>query len=397
MRFIEAAKFCEQFFGGRLTDFFSFTDLKLSVEILHSKKKFATDMIWLPYKHIGTGPNFVNLYMNQTLDSSFWMFNEPSLDNMCVICHTYGCQTADCWEEHEFFCSSENWPIVAKVRGLCIDTSIALSYYLDFKLGYVAWLSTDGTYIIYNSTSENWQIGKADRKISAQSPATYDSILLGNHHWTFSNDYACLEGKTTALSVSLALCNAGQFNCDSGACTKLSNKCDGKNDCLDGSDELNCQVVHVPYNYNKQLSPFYWSKDKVNITFEVVSVLNVDEKMGRIRAKFTMGAAWYDYRLDFLDLWGVFTMNTLSETEMNLIWQPVIEYENAELENFNYHRKLEIAVLRNTTFITRTPSTELYKSKVYNGAFNSLLLRAQIRFVEKYFYIQPQLSCRGGQ
>jgi hypothetical protein len=298
----------------------------------------------------------------------------------------HGCQTEDCWAKHAFFCSPDESPIVANVRGLCNDTAIALSYYPDNKLGSFAWLSIEGTYIIYNKTLEKWQARMANTRINAESPPIYDSLLLGNHRWTFSNDFNCLRGETSALSVSLALCNENRFNCDSGGCTKLRFKCDGENDCPDGSDELNCQVVQVPYNYNKQFSPFYWSKDKVNVTFEVVDVLNVDENMGKTRVKFTLGTAWYDFRLNFLDLWGAFTMNTLSETEMNSIWQPVIEFENAELENFDYHRKPEIAVFRNNTFTTRAPPEQLYKSIVYSGAYNSLLLRALIRFAEKYCF-----------
>jgi hypothetical protein len=71
---------------------------------------------------------------------------------------------------------------------------------------------------------------------------------------------------------------------------------------------------------------------------------------------------------------------------MNSIWQPVIEFENAELENFDYHRKPEIAVFRNNTFTTRALPEQLYKSIVYSGAYNSLLLRALIRFAEKYCF-----------
>ena len=35
----------------------------------------------------------------------------------------------------------------------------------------------------------------------------------------------------------VSYCNKGEFNCTNGHCISASNKCDGKNDCGDNSDE----------------------------------------------------------------------------------------------------------------------------------------------------------------
>ena len=35
-------------------------------------------------------------------------------------------------------------------------------------------------------------------------------------------------------------CDASEFRCNSGQCIKISDRCNLKADCVDGSDEMNC-------------------------------------------------------------------------------------------------------------------------------------------------------------
>jgi hypothetical protein len=213
------------------------------------------------------------------------------------------------------------------------------------------------------------------------------SDTIGNHHWTFTDDINCNEGKTVETSVSLALCPPSDFNCDDGQCVDLFGKCNGFNNCQDGSDEMYCYTVQLPATYNKQLSP-QTSDDltKVNVSFEVTDMLDIDEKTGKVRVKFLLATAWNDFRLEFLDLWLVTEKNLLSREETEKIWYPHIEFDNAELAHFDYDKKEQIYIITGQTrdSFNYTPTSALMKAEVYQGSLNTLYWKALIRWLYVY-------------
>lgn len=68
---------------------------------------------------------------------------------------------------------------MALLRGLCDKTSLSLAYYPALKLDSFAWVSPFGTYMIYNSTTQRWNIAVRNLKVRAASAALQDSFLLG--------------------------------------------------------------------------------------------------------------------------------------------------------------------------------------------------------------------------
>ena len=387
LSFDAATQLCNSSLNGSLADFNTWADLQLTALFQPTKINATPAVIWLPYKRNGSSSLFYNVFNQKPFNSSFWSSGQPGLYKQCLVCDLKGCRGEDCRLKQSFYCSFDRWPIVAKLRGLCSKTALSLTFYPSLKFGSFSWLSLGGTYIIYNITTKMWQTAVANGRVSAEAPASYNSFLVGTHYWTVHNSFSCYEGKTVNVRVSLALCSDDYFNCDDGGCVPLDAKCDGQNDCNDGSDELYCATLQLPDNYNKQLSPLVMPelKAKVNVKFEVINVLGVNENMGKMRIKFRLSETWNDYRLNFLDIWDGYAMNSLITEEMALIWLPTVNFDNAELYQFDYDSELEVSVVNDTyTYWTLAPASQLYKSMVYSGSEKSFYMRSIIRF-EKDF------------
>ncbi len=59
-----------------------------------------------------------------------------------------------------------------------------------------------------------------------------------------SGDYQCSANTTLKVQANLNSCMEN-FNCDSGDCIPMAQRCNGVNDCEDSSDEFNCKVWNL--------------------------------------------------------------------------------------------------------------------------------------------------------
>ena len=128
---------------------------------------------------------------------------------------------------------------------------------------------------------------------------------MGNHDWKVTNDFGCFSGGTELKRVSFSTCSTDQYTCNDGLCVHLVSRCDGKVDCEDKSDELECRLVEESKTYKKNLPPsplVNETKVGVQISIEVINMGGINEIESSVVFQFILHLRWFEGRINFLNL-----------------------------------------------------------------------------------------------
>ena len=113
-----------------------------------------------------------------------------------------------------------------------------------------------------------------------------------------------------------------KFTCHTqGYCISMMKRCNGHQDCSDGSDEANCTIMTLKDGYDKKY-PSTLKNTTVSISMEIYDILDIQELVMEYTVYLKISMWWYDSRITFRNLKIDNNANILSAKEIDQIWSP---------------------------------------------------------------------------
>ena len=184
---------------------------------------------------------------------------------------------------------------------------------------------------IANSTNNDY------KDFHASTPASDSSLLLGTNFWTIHNDTkTCSPNGTYTAWLTLTGCTTTEFTCGDGSCVAMEQRCDGRRQCEDGTDESDCKLVNPAVGYDKFLTPppvdHREEEMVVNMTLNIIDIINIDQVKGLFYTMVSVQTKWFDSGLTYNNLKKESQRNQIN-IEAESIWSPFVVFmpvENAK-------------------------------------------------------------------
>uniref|UniRef100_A0A0P4WGZ1 C-type lectin domain-containing protein n=1 Tax=Scylla olivacea TaxID=85551 RepID=A0A0P4WGZ1_SCYOL len=154
---------------------------------------------------------------------------------------------------------------------------------------------------------------------------------MGRRWWKLERS-VCGQKAGGLRRLLLSPCPPGHFTCDDATCIAMDHRCDFKHDCRDKSDELGCEVVSFPEDYQNHLPPRLEQEGggvSLPITLTVgVESLGVNTLAMTLEVSYTLSLTWVDNRLLYRNLKHNSNLNVLSLATVRLLWAPEVAFVN---------------------------------------------------------------------
>lgn len=238
----------------------------------------------------------------------------------------------DCESKHCAACRMDRSDFVY-LRGLCYDheyrTHFRVNGYVDgrpFFHGYfdhiVEWDRANHRWLLKDIT-DNRTLAWLKLKNEKKYP-------LGAYDWTMTEDMCGVTGQSS-VPLSLSSCAHDLFMCKSGQCIDHMYRCNLQDNCVDGSDEDNCNMVAVNSGYRRHLPPRGLNNTALKLfpSLMLTRIATVDDINMALVLEFQLAQTWLDDRIYFRHL-HVANKTLIPEREVKKIWTPRFQLLNVE-------------------------------------------------------------------
>ena len=289
----------------------------------------------------------------------------------------------DMQEKFCAICKVPNTPVFT-IKGICDQTKIDWNYYmkLDTKSNTIThYEGYKVTNLVFDQN--RWKIivkeGVADFKAKMVETNTHP---FGRHTWHMTDPNCGIFNEIRNITISA--CEFGaDFTCHSGQCIEMKNRCDEKNDCSDGSDEVGCESVIIPHQYIKSRPPPADGAKKQNdIKIDTnIIILSIDEictvKM-LMSLTLMIRMKWYDSRLAFTNPLMLNKTNSIPDDLARQIWIPLedVIFDNAIIGEINKDQRRETLFQSNRRQKMDAGRTE--ENVIFRGEDNQLQLMQRL-------------------
>ena len=243
----EAVAICDKLGHGRMEEAVNKEEIEELVRWVGANRQWDTCInLWTPLTDRSQEGVFKSLLSGNIRYDIAWAAGQPNgntiWNSVRIITETKLLEDVSSTKADCFVCRLQK-SFAVQLRGGCKTTKLERLFYLgntdEGGLVYEGW---KGSRIVYSKVSTKWEVHHhtSPREILATINASVGSLLLGPHLWSFEkDDLQCLS--TYSTMMSLTGCNTTEFSCKKGSCVPMAQRCNGKADCADGSDEEECR------------------------------------------------------------------------------------------------------------------------------------------------------------